>query len=260
MFHGSRRIGRARSVKKHTPKMPFSFKRQILPPLAGIFIMLIFFVGLNSQRIAAEMTYRLNSDKITISPSAKEPVNQPVIVPDDASQLVIPKINVNAPLILEPSYSEQKVQLALRDGVVLYGQTAKPGQIGNSVILGHSSGQIWAPGKYKYVFTLLDKVKQNDQITIDYKGTRYIYSVTNSEIITPTNLSILNQNSSTPNLTLVTCVPVGTSKYRLVVHAVQISPKPVANTPPKLRPAVKAESQLPGSAQNSIWRSLFGWL
>jgi LPXTG-site transpeptidase (sortase) family protein len=118
------------------------------------------------------------------------------------------------------------VQKALRSGVVHYGQTANPGQSGNVVIVGHSSGEPWTLGSYKYIFTLLNKVIAKDKIIIDYSGVRYIYEVIAADIVRPTDLSILEQPKNQFNLTLVTCTPVGTSKDRLIIHAKQTSPKP----------------------------------
>ena len=43
-------------------------------------------------------------------------------------------------------------------------------------------------------------------------------------------MSVLASHGA-PQLTLITCTPVGTSKYRLIVHAKQISPNPETNKP-----------------------------
>ena len=253
-------------VRSNTqPKVKFSFRRHILPPLAGLLAMVIIFGTLNAQWIIAQATYRFHKPL-----ASSQPVQ--IVAPTDSAvakspnpaagpQISIPKINVKAPVVFdEPSYSEPKVQLALRKGVLRYGSTASPGQKGNVVIFGHSSGQLWAPGNYKFVFTLLDKLQKGDQIFLDYQGTRYTYSVTGSKTIAPTDLTILDQTPISLALTLVTCTPVGTSKQRLVVYAEQVSPKPANNLISYKPVSPVTTPRLPSSASSSLWQTLLGWI
>jgi hypothetical protein len=83
----------------------------------------------------------------------------------------------------------------------------------------------WTPGVYKFVFTLLDKLQAGDEIIVDYNGTRYIYRINSTEVVSPDNINVLKPTDPKKHsLELITCTPVGTSKNRLVVHAEQISP------------------------------------
>jgi sortase A len=251
-----------RRPKKHTaPKVPFSFKRQLVPPLLGIAVMLMIFGLLNGQYLVAQYRYRFTKPQtvaqVTPSTTSKTDVASTNIDPAIAPTLEVPSISVKVPIVVdEPSYIEWKVQLALRRGVVHYGQTAMPGQKGNMVILGHSSGQLWAPGDYKFVFTLLDKVRAGDKISIDYKGTKYTYQVTDTIVVAPDDTSILNPTDK-PTLSLVTCTPVGTSKSRLVVHAKQISPAPSTDPSAKRATVPVTATQLPGTdTSTSLWKRL----
>ena len=136
-----------------------------------------------------------------------------------------------------------------------YPDTAVPGKQGNVVIFGHSSGQWWAPGNYKFIFTLLDKLQPQDKIVIDYQGVRYIYRVYAYKIVEPTDLSVLNQSSDN-SLTLITCTPVGTSAKRLIIMAKQIVPnvkEPAAVNQAAELPA-QAQGKLPGSS-GSFWHN-----
>jgi sortase A len=72
---------------------------------------------------------------------------------------------------------------------------------------------------------MLDKLASNDRIYVDYKGTRYIYRISSTKVVPPTDISVLNHGDD-PQLTLITCTPVGTNKNRLIVQAKQISPDP----------------------------------
>jgi sortase A len=250
-----------RKAKKGAPKAIFSFRRHIVPPFIGLGVMFLVFLALNAQLIDARIKYHFYKP---LPPAKVASITKQAVAkaPDPSAppSITIPRIGLSAPVVFEQSTADWAVQQALLKGVDHYGSTAIPGQPGNAVIFGHSSGELWAPGKYKYAFTLLDKVQAKDQVIVVYKGVNYIYSVTSTEVILPTNLSILNQNQPAPSLTLVTCSPIGTNKYRLVVHAVQTSPVPQSDIVPKPQLAVKAQPALPDNAHYSFWRALTSWL
>jgi LPXTG-site transpeptidase (sortase) family protein len=208
------------------PKAPFSFRRNVLPPLLGFMVFAGVLGLLNHQWVIAQAQYRF------YQPNTQATAVIEATSPDkDSVKLLIPKINVDAPIVYdEPSFADWKVQTALRRGPVHFGTTALPGQAGNMVVVGHSSGVAWAPGDYKFVFTLLDKLTVGDRILLDYKGTRYIYKVSETKVVKPSDLSVV-QSTTKPQLTLITCTPVGTSTNRLVVIAKQVSPKPETATP-----------------------------
>ena len=63
-----------------------------------------------------------------------------------------------------------------------------------------------------------------DLIYIDYQGVRYTYEVTKLETVEPSDVQALIYETDRPMLTLITCTPLGTSRYRLLVTAQQISP------------------------------------
>jgi len=258
------------NLAKSTPKTNgskkgHSFRRTILPPLAGILATAAVLAAFNAQIIEAQIRYHF-ADRPTISTVASTTPGAPAVTEEDTKSpssvtgplLTIPAIGAEAPIVFEPSFAEWKVQVALRSGVVHYGTTASPGQNGNVVILGHSSGQAWAPGDYKFVFTLLNKLQKDDLIYLDYNGTRYIYKVTTSVVVPPTDTSQI-QPTATPTLSLVTCTPVGTSTNRLIVHADQVSPSPTKTTPTAVDPTMSdpvpvIPTKLPGNDHVSPWQ------
>ncbi len=207
------------------PKAKISFRKHFVPPFLGIAMFASVFGLLNSQWVIAQVQYRTTQP----TPDSSFVIN--TSAPNRTSvNLSIPKINVNAPVIYdEKSYDDDKILVALRSGVVHYGTTAMPGQAGNIVVVGHSSGQPWAPGDYKFVFTMLDKLVTGDRIILDYEGTRYIFKVTGSKVVKPTEMSVTNPTDQ-PQLTLITCTPVGTMRDRLVITARQVSPNPATAT------------------------------
>lgn len=259
----SRKKRQATPVKGKTAKAAFSFKRSVLPPLAGVFVMLAVVLALNWQLLEAQFRYRYIKPQATITsvkPAAETKVDDTKSPqPERGPLLTIPAIGTEAPIVFEPSFAEWKVQVALRSGVVHYGTTAMPGENGKVVILGHSSGQAWAPGDYKFVFMMLDKLQKGDVIYVDYNGTRYTYKVTGSVVVNPNDISQI-QPTGKPTLSLVTCTPVGTDLNRLIVHAEQISPAPAApaltpaSTTPKPAAATEMPAELPNSANASLWQ------
>jgi sortase A len=115
----------------------------------------------------------------------------------------------------------------MMNGVAHYriaGASAYPGQVGNFVVTGHSAGDVYSSNPYKYIFSGLERLEDGDLIYVNYKSTRYTYRVTKKEVVEPTNVGALITPTDKPLITLVTCTPLGTSRYRLLVTGEQISP------------------------------------
>ena len=123
------------------------------------------------------------------------------------------------PLSPARTNEEPDMLAALEKGVVRYPGTAKPGEPGVMFVTGHSSNYAWAPGQYKAVFALLDKLKPGDEIAVFYADQTYAYRVTGQRIISPNDLSVLEAVPGQKILRLMTCWPVGTTARRLVVEA-----------------------------------------
>jgi len=146
-------------------------------------------------------------------------------IPQD-TRLVIPKINVDAPIIMVESTSNKDILESLSNGVAHYSNTALPGRVGNMFLTGHSSYYWWRGGNYNHVFALLERVKADDLIYVYYEGGEYVYKVNGSKVVSPKEVSVLKQ-TPTPTMSIMTCVPVGTNLRRLIVTADLISTPPV---------------------------------
>jgi LPXTG-site transpeptidase (sortase) family protein len=214
------------------------------PILTAIGIFALVLLLFKAPIILSQISYTLNP-KSAATPAAA--VQASAVVPA-ANTISIPKINVDAPVNYLTSVQESDIETSLESGVVHYGNTALPGQNGNVAIFGHSSNDWWEPGNYKFVFVLLDKLAPGDQVTIDYQSKRYVYQVTGSKVVAPTDVSVLDQ-TTTPTLSLITCTPPGTSLNRLVVTAKQIFPSPSSATTTAAPTTVASSSStLPSSA------------
>jgi sortase A len=110
----------------------------------------------------------------------------------------------------------------LSDSLVQYEGTALPGKIGNAVIFGHSVlPTFFNPENYLTIFSTLPRLDIGDGIFVNYDGIEYKYVVEDMFEVKPKDIQILEQNSSAPYLTLVTCTPPGhpLKPKRLIVRA-----------------------------------------
>lgn len=199
--------------------------RRLIP--VGILIIVVLtglFLQYNRLVFAPVMAYiSPNTDGVTSSITAVDPTVSGAVSPEP--RLIIPKLNVDVPVAFGISTAD--VDAAMAEGVAQFmipGANAMPGQIGNLVITGHSAGDIYSSNQYKFIFSGLERLEAGDLIYINYESTRYTYQMTGSEVVEPTNVAALIYETDRPMLTLITCTPLGTSRYRLLVSAEQISP------------------------------------
>ncbi len=188
------------------------------------------------------------------------------VAPTDRAEVIIPKINVQIPLDFNAkSIREDDIQKALESGVVHYPTTAMPGQQGNTAFFGHSSNNIFNPGKYKFAFVLLNEMVTGDTFYLTRDGIAYAYVVIDKKVIDPTEISILDPiPGKASTATLITCDPPGTTLKRLAVIGEQISPDPGANIAAEVPALASADNkelrkELPGDAP-TLWHRLTGWV
>ena len=198
--------------------------RKLIPIFAGLAVVLvILFLQYNRLIFAPIMAYVSPGD----SPATEIESIDPTVTRTVSAEpkLIIPKLNVDVPVHFGIALSE--VMSAMNDGVAHYriaGASAFPGEVGNLVITGHSAGDIYSSNQYKFIFSGLERLEEGDLIYVNYESTRYTYQVTKLQVVEPSNVAALVIDTDKPMLTLVTCTPLGTSKYRLLVFAEQISP------------------------------------
>lgn len=144
-----------------------------------------------------------------------------VLTPVDTDfGVIIPKIAANSRVVanVDPG-SYQDYMEALRIGVAHAWGTALPGEGGNIYMFAHSTDNFWNVGRYNAVFYLLKELELDDEIDIFYQGRRYIYKVTNRQIVDPSDISFLTESTPSEQITLQTCWPPGTTFKRLIVIA-----------------------------------------
>jgi LPXTG-site transpeptidase (sortase) family protein len=136
---------------------------------------------------------------------------------NDNAILVIPSLNISAPIVFSKSKKEADLQKDLEKGVVLYPGSVNPEENGTMVIIGHSSSYPWYKGSYGSIFSLIEKLKAGDKITIIYNNKNYEYIVKNQIKVASQSVQLLQMQNS--DLVLMSCWPVGTNSIRIAVSA-----------------------------------------
>ena len=108
----------------------------------------------------------------------------------------------------------------LKQNAIHYPGSSLPGQFGNAVVFGHSSlPQLYKPRDPLTIFNPLPKAKIGDEVQVKYDGIAYKYVVKKTLEVTPKQIEVLSQTYDRYEITLITCVPLGTYWRRFVVVA-----------------------------------------
>lgn len=141
------------------------------------------------------------------------------------------KVGIAAPLEWNIPYSAKNIKTALQNGLAHVKGSAQPGSNGTAIITGHSSNTAWAKGQYKTVFAPLLKGELGDRFSVKFNDTNYEYEVTAVYEVDPDKVALLKGTDGI-HMRLITCTPLGTTKRRLIVDAVQITPEPTGTWQP----------------------------
>jgi len=183
---------------------------------SNVFLVLLFsaiiFGTINFPAYLLIYRYKTNPESIAqAGPVSETPVKQ---LGDN--NLIISKIGVNAPINWDTGSSD--VMPVLEEKLVHLAGSGKPGEGKNVFITGHSSNYWWREGSLNTVFALLPELQEKDEIVITHHGKIYRYEVAETKEVTPRQTRDY-LSSDKEELTLMTCVPVGTNLRRLLVIA-----------------------------------------
>ena len=237
--------------------------RKFVPLFVGaLVVLLILFLQYNRLIFAPIMAYVSPGNSEDTGISAIDPTISTAVGADN--RLIIPKLNVDVPVNFGIANDTDTINMAMENGVAQFsipGASAMPGEIGNLVITGHSAGDIYSNNQYKFIFSGLERLNAGDLVYIDYKGTRYTYSVTKKETVEPSDVGALVYETSKPMLTLITCTPLGTSRYRLLVTAEQVNPAPSGATQEHIDDgSVNASSESMPENEPTFFERIWRWL
>lgn len=256
-----------RTAERRAKKMRKS--RHFIPITLGLSILLIgVFLQYNQVIVGNVMAYMSPGNSTVGDITALDPTISKAV--HNNPTLMIPKLNVEVPVTFGSGNSIEEMNIAMSNGVAQFslpGASAVPGQIGNFVISGHSAGNIYQQSNYKFIFSGLTRMVADDLIYMDYSGVRYTYKVTGTRVVDPSDVNslrqIANDNIGKPMITLITCTPLGTSKYRLLVYGEQIYPSydGASSDAPATEEEKAEEVEMPkneGTPLEEFWKWLTG--
>lgn len=233
--------------------------RHFMPLMAGLGVALVFLFLQYNRVIFSNVEAYISPGYINPGNIITDPVGESNIGPE--TTLIIPKINVEVPILLDAVASDNNsLNAAMAEGVAWFnivGANALPGEKGNFVVSGHSSNDMFDNSKYKFIFARLEQLKNGDNIYVNYKGKRYIYTIYESRVVAPNDVASLTQPVDKPIITLITCTPLGTDLNRLLIFAEQISPSPVGAHEASTQPNSSDSTKMPGNTPTIIDK-LFG--
>jgi sortase A len=147
----------------------------------------------------------------TLAPGESLPVPE-AIPPEDVvePEVIIGELVIPALLLTQTMY--RGVTLPTLDkGVGYWPGTAMPGHVGNVVLGGHRVSK-------QKPFRNIDLLVPGDEIYLTTDEGTFVYGVTGTQIIEPTDTWIINQSESA-TLTLFACHPPHSTKQRIAVYA-----------------------------------------
>ncbi len=125
--------------------------------------------------------------------------------PQQAVRIQIPAIGVDAPIVQGDTWEQ------LKKGVGQHLGSGDPGQIGNLVLSAHNDA-------FGEIFRDLDQLQPGDEIIIFTMQQQYVYVVTGSLIVAPTQVEVMDPTSEA-TVTLISCYPYLVDNKRIVVFA-----------------------------------------
>lgn len=128
---------------------------------------------------------------------------------DMIGELTIPKIDLTTPIV------EGASQKNMASAVGHLTNSSPVSTLGeknsNFAIAGHRTATF---GKF---FNRLNELEEGDEFFIETAARKYTFSVINSQIVKPTAVEVILPVENHSLVTLITCHPIYSNKYRLIV-------------------------------------------
>ncbi|WP_334073058.1 MULTISPECIES: class D sortase [Paenibacillus] len=135
-------------------------------------------------------------------PVAKETVKEGTL-----ATIEIEKIDLKLPVL------EGATQKNMKHAAAHMMETVPFGQVGNAAVAAHRAR---TKGR---LFNRLNEVEIGDKIRISTMDGTYEYTVYDTSVVEPTDLSVLEGNGQDKILTLITCHPLKNPTHRLIIQA-----------------------------------------
>lgn len=147
------------------------------------------------------------------------PSTTQIFAPTSPRFLVIPKLNLISPVSENHEGRKESALTHLMQGVIAINGFIPPQENGQTVILGHSSDYPWRNNPYSTIFTLLPQLKPGDEIKILEGNRNVLYQVKRTMITDDKLTGLLTEATSSNELILSTCYPIGFFSQRFNVVA-----------------------------------------
>ncbi len=162
---------------------------------------------------------------VTDTSAQNKPVTSLPQTSMDEFSINIPKINLQKEITANVDPTDKDEYLQVIDKTVAHGlYTALPNSPGgNTYLFAHSKNSSNGETPDGGWFTRIDELNSGDKIIVTYKGERYVYTVTESEVVEPEQTDVYTPESpfgEKSSLTLQTCYPRGTTEKRIIVTAI----------------------------------------
>lgn len=147
------------------------------------------------------------------------PTPQATLAVTNGFYITIPKINAQAPIILDVDpWNPSIYRQALEQGVAQARGSSLPGEGKTVFLFAHSSEVPWRMTRYNTAFLRLGELQTGNEIVLFKDGQEFKYQVTDKKEVWPKEVQYLKGDQGN-QLILQTCTPVGTALKRLLVFA-----------------------------------------
>lgn len=149
------------------------------------------------------------------------------LVREEPVRMEIPAIELEVPVANPKSTDVAVLDAALLKGAVRYPTSAKLGEVGNTVLFGHSSYLPVVHNRAYKAFNAIQELEKGDRITVYGDDHAYVYAV-DSVHKADAEQDAIPLTKTGHTLTLVTCDSFATKSDRFVVTATLVESYPVA--------------------------------
>lgn len=185
----------------------------ILMIIGCVLLVIVSYGMIENKTHQKELIESFNAIKTEAALAPDEKTKKVITQKDSVavSVLRIPTIQLESPVI------DGATPAKLNQALGMIANLDAPGTPnGSSAIAGHQSHQ------FGHFFNRLNELQIGDRFELEISTDLLVYEVFDIQIVKPNNVEVLNRQEGISILSLITCYPERSNKYRLVVQAKQV--------------------------------------
>lgn len=185
----------------------------ILMIIGCVLLVIVSYGMIENKTHQKELIESFNAIKTEAALAPDEKTKKVITQKDSVavSVLRIPTIQLESPVI------DGATPAKLNRALGMIANLDAPGTPnGSSAIAGHQSHQ------FGHFFNRLNELQIGDRFELEISTDLLVYEVFDIQIVKPNNVEVLNRQEGISILSLITCYPERSNKYRLVVQAKQV--------------------------------------